>query len=116
MIACQGHQIIGFSRCEQVRFDERPRRIHAHDLPPQPDVFAPGYAPEEIVEIAQCFERAHELGMATILWCYLRNNAFKTDKADYHNAADLTAQANHLGCTIRADISTNRWAFGIMAS
>ena len=61
-------------------------------------------AGRELIEIAQCFERAHELGMATILWCYLRNNAFKTDKADYHNAADLTAQANHLGCTIRADI------------
>jgi fructose-bisphosphate aldolase, class I len=58
----------------------------------------------EIVEIAECFERAHELGLMTILWCYLRNNAFKTDKVDYHNAADLTGQANHLGCTIRADI------------
>jgi class I fructose-bisphosphate aldolase len=58
----------------------------------------------EIVEISQAFERAHELGMMTILWCYLRNNAFKTDKADYHNAADLTGQANHLGCTILADI------------
>ncbi len=61
-------------------------------------------AAREIVEIAVAFERAHELGMMTILWCYLRNNAFKTDKVDYHNAADLTAQANHLGCTIRADI------------
>jgi class I fructose-bisphosphate aldolase len=58
----------------------------------------------EIVEIAEAFERAHELGMMTILWCYLRNNAFKTDKADYHFSADLTAQANHLGCTIRADV------------
>jgi class I fructose-bisphosphate aldolase len=58
----------------------------------------------EIIEIAQAFERAHELGMATVLWCYLRNNAFKTDKADYHNAADLTGQANHLGVTILADI------------
>jgi class I fructose-bisphosphate aldolase len=58
----------------------------------------------EIVEIAEAFERAHELGMMTILWCYLRNSAFKTDKIDYHNAADLTGQANHLGCTIRADI------------
>jgi len=58
----------------------------------------------EIIEIAQAFERAHELGMATVLWCYLRNSAFKTDKADYHNAADLTGQANHLGVTILADV------------
>jgi class I fructose-bisphosphate aldolase len=58
----------------------------------------------EIIEIAEAFERAHELGLATILWCYLRNNAFKTDKADYHNAADLTGQANHLGVTILADV------------
>jgi class I fructose-bisphosphate aldolase len=61
-------------------------------------------AHRELIEIAEAFERAHELGMMTILWCYLRNSAFKTDKADYHNAADLTAQANHLGCTIRADL------------
>ena len=58
----------------------------------------------EIVEIAEAFDRAHDLGMATVLWCYLRNNAFKTDKADFHSAADLTAQANHLGVTIQADI------------
>ena len=57
----------------------------------------------QIVEVAQAFERAHELGMATVLWCYLRNNAFKKDK-DYHVAADLTGQANHLGVTIQADI------------
>jgi class I fructose-bisphosphate aldolase len=57
----------------------------------------------QIIEVAQAFERAHELGMATILWCYTRNNAFKKDK-DYHVAADLTAQANHLGVTIQADI------------
>jgi class I fructose-bisphosphate aldolase len=57
----------------------------------------------QIVEVAQAFEEAHELGMATILWCYLRNSAFKTDK-DYHTAADLTGQANHLGVTIQADI------------
>ncbi|WP_337175459.1 class I fructose-bisphosphate aldolase [Paludisphaera sp.] len=57
----------------------------------------------QIVEIAEAFHRAHELGMATVLWCYLRNNAFKTDK-DYHVAADLTGQANHLGVTIEADI------------
>ncbi len=58
----------------------------------------------EIIEVSTAFDRAHELGMATVLWCYLRNSAFKTDKADFHNAADLTGQANHLGCTIRADI------------
>ena len=57
----------------------------------------------QIVEIAEAFARAHELGMATILWCYLRNPAFKMDK-DYHSAADLTGQANHLGVTIQADI------------
>ena len=57
----------------------------------------------QIVEVAEAFQRAHELGMATILWCYLRNSAFKTDK-DYHVAADLTGQANHLGVTLQADI------------
>jgi len=57
----------------------------------------------QIVEIAEAFAYAHELGMATILWCYLRNSAFKQDK-DYHVAADLTGQANHLGVTIEADI------------
>lgn len=58
----------------------------------------------QIVEIAKAFEYAHELGMATVLWCYLRNSAFKKDGVDYHAAADLTAQANHLGVTIQADI------------
>lgn len=58
----------------------------------------------QIVEIAQAFERAHELGMATILWCYLRNSEFKKDGVDYHTATDITAQANHLGVTIQADI------------
>jgi class I fructose-bisphosphate aldolase len=57
----------------------------------------------QIVEIAEAFARAHELGMATVLWCYLRNSAFKKDQ-DYHVAADLTGQANHLGVTIQADI------------
>jgi class I fructose-bisphosphate aldolase len=57
----------------------------------------------QIVEVAQAFALAHELGMATILWCYLRNNEFKRDK-DYHLSADLTGQANHLGSTIAADI------------
>lgn len=58
----------------------------------------------QIVEVAAAFERAHELGMATILWCYLRNSGFKKDGIDYHTATDLTAQANHLGVTIQADI------------
>lgn len=58
----------------------------------------------QIVEVAQAFERAHELGMATVLWCYTRNDAFKKDGVDYHVAADLTSQANHLGVTIQADI------------
>ncbi len=57
----------------------------------------------QIVEVSQAFAHAHELGMATVLWCYLRNNAFKKDK-DYHLSADLTGQANHLGATIQADI------------
>jgi len=57
----------------------------------------------QIVEVSRAFAHAHELGLATILWCYLRNNAFKKDK-DYHVSADLTAQANHLGVTIEADI------------
>jgi fructose-bisphosphate aldolase, class I len=64
----------------------------------------------QIVEIAQAFERAHELGMATILWCYMRNNAFKKDGIDYHTAADLTSQANHLGVTIQADIIKQKLA------
>jgi fructose-bisphosphate aldolase, class I len=58
----------------------------------------------QIVEVAEAFYRAHELGMATVLWCYTRNAAFKTKEADYHTAADLTGQANHLGVTIEADI------------
>lgn len=58
----------------------------------------------QIVEVAEAFQHAHELGMATILWCYLRNSKFKTGGKDYHTAADLTGQANHLGVTIQADI------------
>ena len=58
----------------------------------------------QIVEVSQAFARAHELGMATILWCYLRNSAFKVDGNDHHASADLTGQANHLGVTIEADI------------
>lgn len=58
----------------------------------------------QIVEVARAFEYAHQLGMATVLWCYLRNSDFKKDGVDYHSAADLTAQANHLGVTIQADI------------
>ena len=58
----------------------------------------------QIQEVADAFHEAHELGMFTVLWCYLRNTAFKTRTSDYHLAADLTGQANHLGVTIEADI------------
>ena len=58
----------------------------------------------QIVEISNAFAYAHELGMVTVLWCYLRNAAFKKDEVDYHDSADLTGQANHLGVTIQADI------------
>ena len=58
----------------------------------------------QIIEVSRSFRRAHELGMVTVLWCYLRNGAFKTAEEDYHVAADLTGQANHLGVTIEADI------------
>jgi class I fructose-bisphosphate aldolase len=58
----------------------------------------------QIVQVAEMFEEAHREGLFTVLWCYLRNSAFKVDGVDYHTAADLTAQANHLGVTIQADI------------
>jgi len=58
----------------------------------------------QIIEVSEAFSRAHDLGMFTVLWCYLRNNGFKVDGVDYHASADLTAQANHLGVTIEADI------------
>ncbi len=58
----------------------------------------------QLQEVSEAFHEAHELGMATVLWCYLRNNAFKKDGVDFHTAADLTGQANHLGVTIQADI------------
>ena len=64
----------------------------------------------QIQEVAKAFERAHQLGMATILWCYTRNNAFKQDGKDYHVSADLTGQANHLGVTIQADIIKQKLA------
>ncbi len=59
---------------------------------------------KQLKEIAESFEEAHNLGMATILWCYTRNKAFKTKREDFHAAADVTGQANHLGVTIQADI------------
>tara|TARA_A100000171_G_C2135539_1_gene149884 strand:+ start:2532 stop:3593 length:1062 start_codon:yes stop_codon:yes gene_type:complete len=70
----------------------------------------------QLKEIAEAFEEAHNLGMATILWCYTRNEAFKTGKEDYHAAADVTGQANHIGVTIQADIikqklPTNNFGF-----
>jgi class I fructose-bisphosphate aldolase len=58
----------------------------------------------QLVEVAEAFEYAHELGLVTVLWCYLRNDSFKNDDTDYHTTADLTGQANHLGVTIQADI------------
>ena len=58
----------------------------------------------QIQEVSEAFARAHELGMFTVLWCYLRNSGFKVDGVDHHASADLTAQANHLGVTIQADI------------
>jgi class I fructose-bisphosphate aldolase len=58
----------------------------------------------QLKEVSEAFQYAHELGMATILWCYLRNNAFKVDGTDYHSSADMTGQANHLGVTLQADI------------
>ncbi|WP_432221094.1 class I fructose-bisphosphate aldolase [Flavobacterium sp. TMP13] len=78
--------------------------------------FGSAESDRQIKEIAEAFEEAHNLGMATILWCYLRNDSFKKDGVDYHAAADLTAQANHLGVTIQADIikqklPTNNFGF-----
>lgn len=66
--------------------------------------FGSDEATRQLEEVSQAFQHAHELGMFTVLWCYLRNPAFKTKEKDYHVAADLTGQANHLGVTIEADI------------
>ena len=66
--------------------------------------FGSDQSTRQITEVAEAFAYAHELGMATILWCYLRNPKFKTPEGDMHTAADLTGQANHLGVTIQADI------------
>jgi len=66
--------------------------------------FGSDQSTRQIVEVARAFEEAHSLGMATVLWCYIRNNAFKRDGKDFHVSADLTGQANHLGVTIKADI------------
>jgi class I fructose-bisphosphate aldolase len=66
--------------------------------------FGSAESSRQIQEVGEAFQAAHELGMATVLWCYLRNSSFKTKEADYHLAADLTGQANHLGVTLEADI------------
>ena len=66
--------------------------------------FGSAESSRQIIEVSQAFQYAHEMGLATILWCYLRNSDFKKDGVDYHAASDLTAQANHLGVTIEADI------------
>jgi class I fructose-bisphosphate aldolase len=72
--------------------------------------FGSDNATRQLQEVSAAFERAHELGMATILWCYTRNDAFKKDGKDYHVSADLTGQANHLGVTIQADIIKQKLA------
>jgi fructose-bisphosphate aldolase, class I len=72
--------------------------------------FGSDQSTRQIQEVSEAFERAHELGMGTILWCYIRNNAFKTKEKDYHLSADLTGQANHLGVTIQADIIKQKLA------
>jgi class I fructose-bisphosphate aldolase len=72
--------------------------------------FGSDNATRQIVEVAKAFEEAHNLGMATILWCYTRNNAFKQGGVDYHVSSDLTGQANHLGVTIQADIIKQKLA------
>lgn len=64
----------------------------------------------QIVEVAEAFEQAHELGMATVLWCYARNSSFKKEGTDYHASSDITGQANHLGVTIQADIIKQKQA------
>ena len=66
--------------------------------------FGSDHSTRQITEIARAFEEAHKMGMFTVLWCYLRNSDFKRDGTDYHLAADLTGQANHIGTTIQADI------------
>jgi class I fructose-bisphosphate aldolase len=66
--------------------------------------FGSDEATRQLQEVTEAFAQAHELGMFTVLWCYLRNSAFKQGDVDYHNAADLTGQANHMGVTIEADI------------
>ena len=72
--------------------------------------FGSDQSSRQIQEVAEAFERAHELGMATILWCYLRNSDFKNNGVDYHTSADLTGQANHIGVTIGADIIKQKLA------
>ncbi len=72
--------------------------------------FGSDEAGRQIQEVSEAFSRAHDLGMLTILWCYLRNSAFKKDGVDYHVAADLTGQANHLGVTIEADVIKQKLA------
>ena len=90
-------------RPDLFRHREGSLRTWARRPSAPPFISAPTRADRQIVEVSQAFADAHELGMATVLWCYLRNSAFKKDK-DYHLSADLTGQANHLGVTIQADI------------
>ena len=95
------------NKFDQIMFGTRASRPATWAPPASapPSTSAPSESTRQIVRrSAEAFAEAHELGMATVLWCYLRNNAFKKDGVDYHVAADLTGQANHLGVTIEADI------------
>ena len=92
------------NRFDQVMFGRSNRRVDMGAAAVGATIyFGSEESTRQIVEVSQAFAHAHELGMATVLWCYLRNPAFKKDK-DYHLSADLTGQANHLGVTIEADI------------
>jgi len=105
--------LVKINHSELLTYPNRPNQIlfgtvrEAHDMGAAAIgatiYFGSENGDRQLIEIAEAFALAHELGMATVLWCYLRNDAFKKDK-DYHVAADLTGQANHLGVTIEADI------------
>ncbi len=106
--------IVKMNHSELLTYPNAPNQIMYGTVQQAKDMGAAGVgatiyfgSPEsgrQLVEVAKAFYEAHTLGMFTVLWCYLRNSAFKVDGKDYHNAADLTAQANHLGVTIEADI------------
>ena len=93
----------GAAVASRRRGSSRPRRLGAAGVGATV-YFGSEHARRQIGEVSEAFASAHELGMFCVLWCYLRNPAFKVDGADYHAAADLTGQANHMGVTIEADI------------